>query len=50
MDPVHEALALKERYGVRLHVDAAYGGFFTLLAGADGPRRSRAEPWRAVSQ
>jgi glutamate/tyrosine decarboxylase-like PLP-dependent enzyme len=33
VDPVHEALALRERYGVRLHADAAYGGFFTLLAG-----------------
>ncbi len=36
VDRVDEALALRERYGVRLHVDAAYGGFFTLLAaGAD---------------
>jgi glutamate/tyrosine decarboxylase-like PLP-dependent enzyme len=33
IDRVDEALALRERYGVRLHVDAAYGGFFTLLAG-----------------
>ena len=33
VDPIHEALAWRERYGVRLHVDAAYGGFFTLLAG-----------------
>ena len=32
VDDVHEALALRERYGVRLHVDAAYGGFFSLLA------------------
>lgn len=32
VDNVHEALALRERYGVRLHVDAAYGGFFSLLA------------------
>jgi glutamate/tyrosine decarboxylase-like PLP-dependent enzyme len=32
VDAVHEALALRERYGVRLHADAAYGGFFTLLA------------------
>lgn len=36
IDRIDEALALRERYGVRLHVDAAYGGFFTLLArGAD---------------
>ncbi|CAN5810724.1 aminotransferase class V-fold PLP-dependent enzyme [soil metagenome] len=33
VDDIHEALALRERYGVRLHVDAAYGGFFTLLGG-----------------
>jgi glutamate/tyrosine decarboxylase-like PLP-dependent enzyme len=32
VDRVDEALALRERYGVRLHADAAYGGFFTLLA------------------
>jgi glutamate/tyrosine decarboxylase-like PLP-dependent enzyme len=32
VDRVDEALELRERYGVRLHVDAAYGGFFTLLA------------------
>ena len=31
VDHVHEALALRERHGVRLHVDAAYGGFFSLL-------------------
>ncbi|MCG5216593.1 aminotransferase class V-fold PLP-dependent enzyme [Streptosporangium soli] len=46
VDPIHEALALKERYGVRLHVDAAYGGFFTLLAdhGLFDPR-----PWKAIA-
>jgi glutamate/tyrosine decarboxylase-like PLP-dependent enzyme len=33
VDPVDEALALRDRYGCRLHVDAAYGGFFALLAG-----------------
>src|ERR671933_1682146 len=32
VDPVHEALALRERHGMRIHVDAAYGGFFALLA------------------
>jgi glutamate/tyrosine decarboxylase-like PLP-dependent enzyme len=31
VDPIDEALALRERHGVRIHVDAAYGGFFTLL-------------------
>ena len=33
VDRIDQALDLRERYGVRLHVDAAYGGFFTLLAG-----------------
>ncbi|MEV0899244.1 aminotransferase class I/II-fold pyridoxal phosphate-dependent enzyme [Actinoplanes sp. NPDC049802] len=50
VDPVHEALALRERYGVRLHVDAAYGGFFTLLA--DVPPEDGGvdpEPWRAIA-
>ncbi|MDA2805942.1 pyridoxal phosphate-dependent decarboxylase family protein [Nocardiopsis suaedae] len=32
VDPVHEALALCSRYGTRIHVDAAYGGFFRLIA------------------
>ncbi len=33
IDPVHEVLAVARGHGVRVHVDAAYGGFFTLLAG-----------------
>ncbi len=31
VDHVERAVQLRERYGVRIHVDAAYGGFFTLL-------------------
>jgi glutamate/tyrosine decarboxylase-like PLP-dependent enzyme len=31
VDDVRAAVSLRERYGVRIHVDAAYGGFFTLL-------------------
>jgi glutamate/tyrosine decarboxylase-like PLP-dependent enzyme len=50
VDPVHEVLPLAERHGVRVHVDAAYGGFFTLLAGADGPEGLPPEPWRAIAQ
>jgi glutamate/tyrosine decarboxylase-like PLP-dependent enzyme len=48
VDPIHEALALRERYGVRLHVDAAYGGFFTLLAAGDDPLVP-AEPFGAIA-
>ena len=36
VDPIADAVLLCRRYGCRLHVDAAYGGFFTLLAG-DAP-------------
>ncbi|MGW2566224.1 pyridoxal phosphate-dependent decarboxylase family protein [Streptomyces sp. NPDC001537] len=50
VDPVHEILPLAERYGVRVHVDAAYGGFFTLLAGAGGIGALPPEPWRAVAR
>jgi glutamate/tyrosine decarboxylase-like PLP-dependent enzyme len=35
VDDIRAALELKDRYGVRLHVDAAYGGFFTLLGEHD---------------
>lgn len=30
VDPLPGILALRERHGFRLHVDAAYGGYFTL--------------------
>lgn len=50
VEPVHEALALRERYGVRIHIDAAYGGFFTLLAGAPGPEGLPEAPWRAIAE
>ncbi|MGC9538786.1 pyridoxal phosphate-dependent decarboxylase family protein [Streptomyces sp. UG1] len=50
VDPIHEALLLTERYGVRIHVDAAYGGFFALLAGADGPEGLAPEPWQAIAR
>jgi len=34
VDPLDEILKLKERYGFRVHVDAAYGGYFVLIAEA----------------
>jgi tyrosine decarboxylase/aspartate 1-decarboxylase len=30
VDPLPDILALREKYGFRLHADAAYGGYFTL--------------------
>jgi glutamate/tyrosine decarboxylase-like PLP-dependent enzyme len=50
VDPIDEALALRDRHEVRIHVDAAYGGFFTLLAGAAGREGLPAAPWRAIGQ
>jgi len=40
VDPLHEILALRKRYGFRVHVDAAYGGYFTLVD--DLPASARA--------
>ncbi len=34
VDPLEEILALAGRYGARVHVDAAYGGYFGLIADA----------------
>ena len=50
VDPVHEALPLCRRYGARVHVDAAYGGFFRLLADLDGPEGLDPRPWRAIAE
>jgi glutamate/tyrosine decarboxylase-like PLP-dependent enzyme len=50
IDPVHEVLAVTRDRGVRVHVDAAYGGFFTLLAGLPTPEGLNAAPWRAIAQ
>jgi len=32
VDPLDEVLKLRVRYGFRVHVDAAYGGYFRLIA------------------
>ena len=48
IDPVHEIVALARQHGARVHVDAAYGGFFTLLAGQAGPAGLDPAPWRAI--
>jgi glutamate/tyrosine decarboxylase-like PLP-dependent enzyme len=31
VDPLDQILALRERYGFRVHVDGAYGGYFRLI-------------------
>jgi glutamate/tyrosine decarboxylase-like PLP-dependent enzyme len=47
IDPVHGVLAVARRHGVRVHVDAAYGGFYTLLAGQYGLDPA---PWQAIAR
>jgi glutamate/tyrosine decarboxylase-like PLP-dependent enzyme len=37
VEPLHKILPLAKRYGVRVHADCAYGGFFILLAKDDNP-------------
>jgi glutamate/tyrosine decarboxylase-like PLP-dependent enzyme len=39
VDPLPEVLRLRERHGFRLHVDAAYGGYFLLAGNLDAPAR-----------
>jgi glutamate/tyrosine decarboxylase-like PLP-dependent enzyme len=41
VDPLPEILALREKHGFRIHVDAAYGGYF-VLAGNLGEDAARA--------
>ena len=40
VDPLAEILALRERYGFRLHADCAYGGYFTLASNLAPPARA----------
>jgi tyrosine decarboxylase/aspartate 1-decarboxylase len=37
VDPLPQILALREKHGFRVHVDAAYGGYFTLAANLAEP-------------
>jgi len=36
VDPLDQIMALRQRYGFRVHVDAAYGGYFRLIPDALG--------------
>lgn len=42
VDPLDEILALRRQHGFRLHVDAAYGGYFRLAGETLGPPARRA--------
>lgn len=48
VDPLPEILELREKYGFRVHVDAAYGGYFKLIESElDYPTR---RAYRAIGQ
>ena len=48
VDPLPEILQLREQYGFRVHVDAAYGGYFKLIEEAlDEPAR---QAYAAISR
>jgi glutamate/tyrosine decarboxylase-like PLP-dependent enzyme len=48
VDAVHEIVTLSRRYGARVHVDAAYGGFFRLIAD-DTAEGVTAAPFAAIA-
>ncbi len=51
VDPLHEMIPLARTYGARVHVDAAYGGFFALLRDVPGALADHvADAYRAVAQ
>ena len=51
VDPIDEALELRDEFNIRLHIDAAYGGFFKLLADEDEALpRGAASAFRAIAQ
>ncbi len=37
VEPLHQIIPLAKKYGVRVHADGAYGGFFRLLAHDEHP-------------
>jgi glutamate/tyrosine decarboxylase-like PLP-dependent enzyme len=48
VDQVQDIVRLAREYGVRVHVDSAYGGFFTVLARSAAPA-VEPEPWLAIA-
>jgi len=47
VDPLDQILLLREKYNIRIHVDAAYGGYFTLASNLSSETRAA---FNAISQ
>ncbi len=50
MDPIDELLDLQKEFNFRIHVDAAYGGFFALLADSDLLRKETRKALHAIQK
>ncbi|MBO0863094.1 MAG: aminotransferase class I/II-fold pyridoxal phosphate-dependent enzyme, partial [Chloracidobacterium sp.] len=51
VDPIDEALELRREFDFRIHVDGAYGGFFSLIADEDETlSRCAASAFRAIAR
>jgi glutamate/tyrosine decarboxylase-like PLP-dependent enzyme len=50
VDAIDEALQLQREFEFRIHVDAAYGGFFRLLADDDSLNERTAAAFRAMAE
>lgn len=48
VDPLADIIPMAARYGVRVHVDTAYGGFFTLITDDLEPEAAR--HYRAIAE
>lgn len=48
VDPLKEVIELQQKYEFRIHADAAYGGYFTLLDNLDTGTKSHYEQLRNV--
>jgi glutamate/tyrosine decarboxylase-like PLP-dependent enzyme len=48
VDPLPEILALRDRYGFRLHADCAYGGYYVLADNLEPPARAAFDRLRDV--